>query len=952
MNGSKEIMKKSVKFIAALTATVLTLGVAGCQKSTVYPDFINPDTSIEKPETKEKYVVNVQSVGGLPLDGVVVNAVANGSVVKRGISVNGQIDFAIALGEYELRVDESSLPAGYKMPETTYKTSATSRDSVTIKLPCELIPAAQSAQCSYALYTMMVDFTFKDCNGQSHTLSSLLKTRKAVVLNFWYTGCNPCRSEFPAIQKAYASRDDVEILAICSTHQGDTNSDVSKFKDEYGLQFPMGVDTLGLNNSFSVAAFPTTVIIDRYGMIAEKMSGSETSVNTWTTLFNKYTADNYVQERKNANEPGTDPGTKPNPQEKPDIKMPASSVLEAAANGEGFSATYRPDDSEYSWPWLAGQDPDGSTYIYSSNKGKHSSYSIVYVDIDMKKDDVLSFEYNVDSEADADYLHVFLDGDLMNGDGYSATDGWLSTDIYVADRDRTVELAFAFQKDSGDPDTFKGDDVAKIRNIHLSDVNSITSPIDVMRSCANGATEDSTKYDFYAETELGDDGFYHIKDTGALVYISLSNITPWTDMHTSSMTVTGGTTYYSTLYNLTYYNYAVNTESVFNVTIGGVDFTETVKTYWSIQSYMPGPYYLIPLTADLQQWAQKFAEEYEKKLGATAHDKEWLEFCFYYDHYGSENHKHPDGEECYVDVDHTRGLTINNSFEAFEKNDPNIVNAEKYNSETGRMVAEINYPLQLARNGTYYKFKATKGGVYQLRSYTTDCSSNGVSPDLSVYDQNGRMLYTAGDPRDFDQFKGEKYEGFNYYVTLKENQTVYLMLEDAPSATGYYEFDIEYKGETYETMYVCTTASGMWSGNNGETYLAIKTVYDYDTDCFYAANRNGTPNMDKPIYIDMIHGSFLYSELANSTYQPLEYLIENHIYDRFIIMGDLYQKQLEDYLARSKEVGEDDEMYGLVKADATLVNIINAFFDRFVDGGKGDGNGWLAFAVYTETFGS
>ncbi|MDE6373893.1 MAG: hypothetical protein K2L72_05270, partial [Clostridia bacterium] len=642
----------------------------------------------------------------------------------------------------------------------------------------------------------------------------------------------------------------------------------------------------------------------------------------------------------------TTPSPNPGTQEKPDIEMPASSVLEAAANGEGFSATYRPDENEYSWPWLAGQDADGSTYIYSSNTGKHNSFSIVYADIDMKKDDVLSFEYNVDSEANADYLHVFLDGDLVSGNGFSATDGWISTDIYVADRDRTVELAFAFQKDDADPDTYTGVDVAKIRNIHLSGISSIKNPIDVLRTCANGVTDGNTKYDYYAETELGDDGFYHMKDTGALVYISLSQLTPWTDMHTSSTTVTGGTTYYSSLYLLTYYNYAVNTGSDFSVTIGGVDFTDTVTTYWAIQSYMPGPYYLIPLTEDLKQWAQKFAEEYEKKLGSTAHDKEWIEFCYYYDHYGSENHEHADGEDCYVDVDHTRGLTIMNSFEAFEKNDPDIVNAEKYNPKTGRMKAEINYPLQLVRNGSYYKFTAKKDGVYQVRSYTKNCSSTGVSPGLSVYDKNGNIISIAGEPRDFDQFQGVNYEGFNHYLTLKEGQTVYLMLEDAPSATGYYDFDIEYKGETYEKMYVCSTGSGMWGGSNGSIYLAINTVYDSDTDCYYAANSNGTPNLDKPIYIDMTHGSFLYSELANSTFQPLEYFIENHIFDRYIIMGDLYQSQLEEYLAISKEVGEDDEMYGLVKADSTLVKIINAYFDRFVDGGKGEGNGWLTFAVY------
>ena len=139
-------MKKSIKIIAGVTATLLTLGVAGCQKNTVYPNFINNSgPGITKPETKEKYVVNVQSVGGAKLNGVRVNALSNGQVVRRGISVDGVIDFPLALGEYELQVDEASLPAGYKMPTDTYKTSATTRDEVTIELSSELIPEINSA---------------------------------------------------------------------------------------------------------------------------------------------------------------------------------------------------------------------------------------------------------------------------------------------------------------------------------------------------------------------------------------------------------------------------------------------------------------------------------------------------------------------------------------------------------------------------------------------------------------------------------------------------------------------------------------------------------------------------------------------------------------------------------------------------------------------------------------
>ena len=49
------------------------------------------------------------------------------------------------------------------------------------------------------------DFTIKDCEGNTFTLSEALKDHEAVLINFWATWCGPCRSEFPAINKVYHS---------------------------------------------------------------------------------------------------------------------------------------------------------------------------------------------------------------------------------------------------------------------------------------------------------------------------------------------------------------------------------------------------------------------------------------------------------------------------------------------------------------------------------------------------------------------------------------------------------------------------------------------------------------------------------------------------------------------------------------------------------------------------
>ncbi|MDE7076163.1 MAG: hypothetical protein K2O62_02450, partial [Clostridia bacterium] len=453
-------------------------------------------------------------------------------------------------------------------------------------------------------------------------------------------------------------------------------------------------------------AFPTTVVIDRYGLIAYRSKGTEPTTSFWTKLFNDFCSDDYTQKLSiDGSGETVNPGQE---REKPTYTMPASADIAAVANGNRVSATYRADEDEFSWPWLV----SNQGYIYASNTGKHNSYSILYADIDMRKDDVLSIEYNVSSEEGCDLLHVMIDGDRVSKDGWSATDGWVSANIFVADRDRKVELAFVYVKDDADPDDV-GEDVAKIRNIHISDASAIREPLDVMRPAASGDVTDY-KYDNYINAVLGPDGFYH-KDTanGALLYISLNQLTPWSDLHTGSTSQSNGETFYSTLYYLTYYLYA-NKGDNFSVTLGGENLTSTVTDFWTIQGYMEAPNYLIPVTEELKTWAKNFADRFERDKGLTSHNSEWLEFCYYYDHYGAAHEK---GERCAKYDDPTRGLTRNNCYFAYEKNDYALVGSETYNEKTGRNKALINFAMQTQENGTYYQFTAYEKGVYQIRSY-------------------------------------------------------------------------------------------------------------------------------------------------------------------------------------------------------------------------------------------
>lgn len=991
-------MKKFTKFIATTTAALLALGFAGCDSTdggskipVTYPAFINSTESGggHEEQQSEKYVVNVLSEGGMKLDGVQVALKRGDTVVKRGISNKGKIEFATDLGEYSLEVDENSLPAGYYLKEgVTYSTNPAKRDEVNIRIPSKLLPSTASVS-SYAPGNIMRDFTITDIDGRNHTLSSLLSTKKAVVLNFFFTSCGPCRSEFPYLQTAYANRTsgDIEVLGICTRSMGDSSQSVASLKMELGLTFPLSLDNIGLCNNFGVSNFPTTIVIDRYGMIALRDSGGRPSASFWSQMFNKFSSTNYVQDVSTV-EGGGDVGS--SDRIKPTEQFPASSVLEKAAL-DNAKATFRADKDEYSWPWKAGSDADGG-YICSTNKGIDNSYSIVHADIPMEAGDILSFEYKISSEASADYLYVLLDGAPMDT-GYSGVDDkWHSINLYVSDRAKTVDLAFAYRKDAGDAD---GDDVAMIRNINVSNVDQIKddSPMDVMRTCASGEVGSNRRYSHYVSYALNpDDGFYHkvekdesgkVTEWGPLIYMTINQLTPWSDLHAgNTSTAPNGTTYQNTIFRITeqkYYKQLTpehDDDPTYEVKIGGKDVTNAYTIYVTIMGYMPAPYYLIPVTEELKGWADALIADYEK---GAQHENEWLEFCYYYDHYGVEHNDADKGDKlsCKVDVDYTRGLTVYNAYTAYEKSKLANMTAEEkaelettaYNKDTGRNKATVDFPLKLAHNGTYYKFKAEKTGVYQIRSYTEGCSPTAkvtadnidsyvtADPGLTIYDGNGVYMSTIDGVFDHDAFKNEVYEGFNTYLPMNAGEEIYLYLETTSSTKSYYDFEITYHEGPLEKMMVCSTGGGAWTwlelegGKILYTYLGTNVMYD-DLSGTYCAVKDGKPDPEQPVYIDMLFSSFFMCKIEKYYFATLEYMINDNAFRGLYYMpGKQPQSIMNKLLGDAKSKPSTDPTYGLVPATQEVVDIINLFIEKNDDGGKGEGNGWLAFAVYNAKIG-
>lgn len=114
------------------------------------------------------------------------------------------------------------------------------------------------------------DFTLSLTTGETVSLSDF--RGQPVVLNFWATWCPPCRAEIPFFQNA--SRHYNGQVAILGVNDGESLSTVSPFVTEFGMTYPVLLDSDSeVTIRYRVSALPTTIFIDSDGIIQEVFPG-------------------------------------------------------------------------------------------------------------------------------------------------------------------------------------------------------------------------------------------------------------------------------------------------------------------------------------------------------------------------------------------------------------------------------------------------------------------------------------------------------------------------------------------------------------------------------------------------------------------------------------------------------------------------------------------------------
>ncbi len=217
---------------------------------------------------------------------------------SRRSSLNGGVFKARLLpAKYMAVIDKTTLPAGYSAEE---KYEVSYEDPVCkLWLTAAPISGEAGTGVKYKVGSVLHDFQYTTVDGKQLRLSELLEDYKLIVLNFFYTGCTWCNTEFPGLSKAYNTyKDDVCVIAIDPDPMGgDSAANIAVFKESHHYSFEFVRDTAnGLAARFGVNSYPQTAFIDREGVVADYHVGAigtdeTTSERLFTQYFESYISD-------------------------------------------------------------------------------------------------------------------------------------------------------------------------------------------------------------------------------------------------------------------------------------------------------------------------------------------------------------------------------------------------------------------------------------------------------------------------------------------------------------------------------------------------------------------------------------------------------------------------------------------------------------------------------------
>ena len=970
MNKIKRLLSLVLVFAMVLSVAAM---MAGCEndpkptdpsaESSSTPESTGGQENTEptKPSTPSDktgvYTIKITSIGGLKMAGVSVVVYADNTLVDMveggDTDAEGTVSFSLPISDdYAIVLDGA--PKGY-VTEEYYSFSG---NAANIVLTSQLITDKELSDVSEPLKVgdVMYEFTTTLPYGETVTLSEVLAENKMVLLNFWFSTCGPCATEFPYMDEAYQMYKEKggTVIALDPLEPSGT---VATYQNSMGLSFPMAAcPNVWATNGFGFSNYPSTVVIDRYGVICLIEIGALTSLRPFTSIFEYFTAEDYTQ-KLCTNGVGDIIS-----QVRPNQTMDTSENIGAVVNQGEIEVIFRPEaDDEYSWPFVV-TDKNGDLCLKASNQEIESSYAIIYMDVTLKAGQAVGFDYLSSTENGSDYMHVIVNNEaIFSISGYDEVEEWKSCYPCVATKDGTYEIALCYYKDEADN---AGDDTVYIKNLRVVDVKDIDSTAHLPRQAAT--TEDGFEYTYVEVFYNEADGYYHVGSVnGPLLLVDMMGYTQFSEeKNLWDIVYEGGYTYgEKTLYEamLNYFTYSSNSSL----------------------------YGVCTVTGELAEQLKYVAEV----AGFDGTENEWLKMCKYYEAYGKDAQQMEDP---------IKGLAPFSAFEA----------------TFGKNVASnfFYYNTVIMPRGKLAKFVPDKSGVYRITSRSESTQGvdgwifDGNRQELLVYEMDERMwndndnvsmvfYMEAGKDYYIDIAFWDVYEvGYIYY----DIEYVAPTLEHFRLASpGYFTYDSDATGDAmyhliaggidviqgedgywYEDLGMDSDGNQRYGSKLYADFTGVTGLFSNPVITVPSVDENGNPVYDEdgnPVMIkgmvDM--GGFDFSKNENDLY--IMAFLETHgndveATDAYLrdLWGESYDSYAEIYQIQdvyagiyhgtgedlSDEIrsyaekiyaGDDVERIGCVEVDARLAEILQLLVSKYTF--ENVDNSWVKLCYYYDYLG-
>lgn len=922
----KELIKKR-KVLFIILACVLVLAIGGL----VAVLLLNSD-AVDGGSTGEKttYTVSIHTKGGMAMSEIDVYIYDSKKLDNMQdyakTNEEGEVSFNLPKSK-KYAIVLSGAPKGYEVKKS-YKFDG---EKAEIELTSSLIKDEDISTATLGLGDIMYDFTVTTSDGKELKLSDVLKEKKLVVLNFWYTTCSWCLKEFPIIDEVYKDyKDDIEIIALNPMEDGTV---VKQFHEQYGYSFKMAACPSSWANTFSVTGYPTSVFIDQYGAICLVESGAITSKRPLICAFDHFTAKEYKQ-MLCVNGIG-DLVT----QIKPTYEMPKSEEIAKVINKGDIQVTYRAEtedeNAEYIWPFIIGEK-NGQDCIYASNKGIDDSYAIIYADVTLKAGQAVGFDYLASSEQGMDIMYVIVnDDDVFTISGVSDPEQWKSCYPCVAEEDGTYEIALCFMKDESGSE---GEDTVYIDNMRVVDASAIDVATYLPRYAATAKDDDTYSYVNVVYNES--DGYYHVDSAnGPLLLADLMGYTAFNEEQSVHDIVYAGD---ADKDGVSLYDYEKD---------GGKGMVKYFS--YASNSSIGG---LCTVTKELAEMLQQVAEV----AGFDDDANEWLKTCKYFKAYGPNTSQLQDP---------IKGLA---PFCAFT-------------TTLGKNVASNNfyYDRAIMPRGLMSEFVPSKSGVYRFTSKSD--YEEGI--DAWIFDENGEIIYTY--EHDERMFLDDNNCSIVYYMEAGKPYYINMAYWDIYQ-TGTINYDVEYIGASYNLFRLCApgyftydtdaTGSAMYDVISGGIKPVLKNGQYYesvDNSLIYCDFQGATTLFSMSIEQMIELGGFDFSKSEtdgeiiaymkqndNDVEKTKKYLkelwgedydanaelyeLEDVFEGRYHGNGEDYTAEIKTYLSKIDKSG-NKERNGCVVVDQRLAELLQMLMDKYTF--EDVENSWIKLCYYYDYLG-